>query len=134
MDNLNELLKELKTLVGGEGEENRRRFSEILDELEAHKGEPEVQEALDAFVTSGIEETRQDIAALRSQIEEEDYKLIPVSYIAKKYFGKSASWLYQRINGNKVGGRTYTLNDEQKATFNHALQDIADRIRSFSIA
>lgn len=134
MDNLNELLKELKTLVGGEGEENRRRFSEILKELETRKDEPQVQEALSAFVASGVDEMKQDIATLRQQIEEEDYKLIPISYIAKKYFGKSASWLYQRINGNKVGGRTYTLNEEQKATFNAALQDIADRIRSFSIA
>ncbi|WP_300814497.1 DUF5053 domain-containing protein [uncultured Bacteroides sp.] len=134
MDNLNELLKELKTLVGGEGEENRRRFSEILKELETRKDEPQVQEALSAFVASGVDEMKQDIATLRQQIEEEDYKLIPISYIAKKYFGKSASWLYQRINGNKVGGRQYTLNEEQKATFNAALQDIADRIRSFSIA
>ena len=134
MDNLNELLNELKTLVGGEGEESRRRFTEILNELEAHKDEPEVQEALDAFVASGIEETRQDIVALRSQIEDDRYKLLPISYIAKHYFGKSASWLYQRINGNKVRGRSYTLNDEQKATFNAALQDIAKQISSFSIA
>ena len=105
MDNLNGLLKELKTLVGGTDEANRRRFTEILDELEAHKNEPKVQEALDAFVTSGINEIKQDITALRQQIEEDDYKLIPMSYIAKHYFGKSASWLYQRINGNKVGGR-----------------------------
>ena len=47
MDNLNGLLKELKTLVGGTDEANRRRFTEILDELEAHKNEPKVQEALD---------------------------------------------------------------------------------------
>ena len=43
MDNLNGLLKELKTLVGGTDEANRRRFTEILDELEAHKNEPKVQ-------------------------------------------------------------------------------------------
>ena len=120
MDNLNRLLKELKTLVGGTDEANRRRFTEILNELETHKNEPEVQEALDAFIMSGIKEIKQD-------------KLIPMSYIAKHYFGKSASWLYQRINGNKVGGRSYTLNEEQKATFNRALQDIAKRISSFSI-
>ena len=114
MDNLNRLLKELKTLVGGTDEANRRRFTEILNELETHKNEPEVQEALDAFIMSGIKEIKQDITTLRQH-------------------GKSASWLYQRINGNKVGGRSYTLNEEQKATFNRALQDIAKRISSFSI-
>ena len=116
MDNLNGLLKELKTLVGGTDEANRRRFTEILDELEAHKNEPKVQEALDAFVTSGINEIKQDITALRQQIEEDDYKLIPMSYIAKHYFGKSASWLYQRINGNKGASTRSTKNKKPRST------------------
>ena len=71
-------------------------------------------------------------ASIREQLEG-IIEFLPMSYIAKHYFGKSASWLYQRINGNKVGGRSYTLNEEQKATFNRALQDIAKRISSFSI-
>ena len=69
MDNLNRLLKELKTLVGGTDEANRRRFTEILNELETHKNEPEVQEALDAFIMSGIKEIKQDITTLRQQIQ-----------------------------------------------------------------
>ena len=70
---------------------------------------------------------------LNSKVKEEDYKLLPISYIAKNYFGKSSSWLYQRINGTNVRGRTYTLNGEQKKVFNSALKEIGEKIASLSI-
>ena len=124
----------MKPLMGTDNPAERERLDALTAELNARQLTDEEKAMAQAWWNGGVDEIKQDIAALRSQIEEEDYKLIPISYIAKKYFGKSASWLYQRINGNKVGGRSYTLNAEQKATFNAALQDIADRIRSFSIA
>lgn len=59
--------------------------------------------------------------------------ILPLSYIAKNYFGKSAAWLYQRINGNKVRGKVYTLNREEVDTFNRALKEIGNKISSLSI-
>ena len=61
-------------------------------------------------------------------------EIIPVSYIARHYFGKSAAWLQQRLYGYKVRGRVYTLSPEDRHKFDNALQDIANQIRSFSIA
>ncbi|EOA57300.1 hypothetical protein HMPREF1214_02814 [Bacteroides sp. HPS0048] len=60
--------------------------------------------------------------------------LIPISYIAKNYFGKSRAWLYQRINGYRVRGRVYTLNDKEIETFNKALKDISNKIGSLSVS
>ena len=134
MRTVEDLLKEMKPLMGTNNPAERERLDMLTAELNARQLTDEEKAMAQAWWNGGVDEMEQDIATLRSQIEEEDYKLIPISYIAKKYFGKSASWLYQRINGNKVGGRQYTLNAEQKATFNAALQDIAARIRSFSIA
>lgn len=134
MRTVEDILKEMKPLMGTDNPAERERLEALTTELNARQLTDEEKAKAQAWWNSGMSQIKQDITSLRNQIEEEDYKLIPISYIAKKYFGKSASWLYQRINGNKVGGRTYTLNDEQKATFNAALQDIADRIRSFSIA
>lgn len=124
----------MKPLMGTDNPAERERLDALTAELNARPLTDEEKALARAWWNSGVDEIKQDIATLRQQIEDDDYKLIPVSYIAKHYFGKSASWLYQRINGNKLGGRQYTLNAEQKATFNHALQDIAERIRSFSIA
>lgn len=133
MRTIEDILKEMKPLMGTGNPEERKKLDALIEELNGRKLTEEEKIFAQTWWNSGVEEIKQDITTLRQQIEEDDYKLIPMSYIAKHYFGKSASWLYQRINGNKVGGRSYTLNEEQKATFNRALQDIAKRISSFSI-
>ena len=70
---------------------------------------------------------------IREQISE-IIDLIPISYIAKNYFGKSRAWLYQRINGYKVRGRVYSLNEKEVETFNRALKDISHKIGSLSVS
>ena len=132
MRTIEDILKEMK-LMGTGNPEERKKLDALIEELNGRKLTEKEKIFAQTWWNRGIEEIKQDITTLRQQIEEDDYKLIPMSYIAKHYFSKSASWLYQRINGNKVGGRSYTLNEEQKATFNRALQDIAKRISSFSI-
>lgn len=60
-------------------------------------------------------------------------EVVSLSYIAKKYFGKSRAWLYQRINGNSVRGQIYTLSPEEIDTLNFALRDISNKIGSLNI-
>lgn len=51
---------------------------------------------------------RAEEAILRDKLGELP-EAISFSYIAKKYFGKSRNWLYQRINGNIVNGKRLAL-------------------------
>lgn len=69
---------------------------------------------------------------VREQIKE-IADIVPMSYIAKNYFGKSRAWLYQRINGYRVRGHVYTLNDNELETFNRALKEIGNKIGSLSV-
>lgn len=85
-----------------------------------------------AMLDQNIEETKEDIDNLRSQMGD-IYELLPLKYIAESYFGKTKAWLYQRLNGYEVRGRVYTLNAEQKKLFNAACRDIAERIGSFCL-
>ena len=139
MKDFQEKLNELKSVMGREDAQSQARFAELAAELKAAPLTDDEQAAFNEWYRTGMDELGQELdrierkATIREQMEG-TMQLIPISYIAKHYFGKSASWLYQRINGNKVRGRSYTLNDEQKATFNEALQDIAKQISSFSIA
>lgn len=130
MDN-KELLKEFNSLVGNADEKSQKRMNEIVVLLkEQNATEEEVTEAFDAKVC----EMRHEIDSIRQQIGEEGYKLLPVTYIAEHYFGKTKAWLYQRINGTPIRGKVYTLNAEQKRIFNSALDDIAGKIRSYRLA
>lgn len=49
--------------------------------------------------------------------------------ISKRYFDKSASWLYHKLNGIDGNGKECKFTDEEKETLRNALLDLSDRIR-----
>lgn len=74
------------------------------------------------------------LSAVTLQEQLSSYKeILPMSYIAKNYFGKSAAWLQQRINGYTVRGKVYTLKPSEIDTLNFAIHDIGKRLGSLSV-
>ena len=61
-------------------------------------------------------------------------EVISLSYIAKKYFGKSRNWLYQRINGYLVNGKPARFTDEERKKFVAAINDISDMLKKTSLS
>lgn len=53
---------------------------------------------------------------------------INFAYIARKYFGKSRSWLYQRIKGNLVNGKPAKFSPQEEEKFYAALNDIRTQL------
>ena len=58
---------------------------------------------------------------------------LSLSYIAKKYFGKSRGWLMQKVNGNRVNGRIATFTDEERRQFREALQDLSEKMTAVAM-
>lgn len=133
MNEVNKIFDELKSLMGKTDAVSEARRDEISLWVKANAAKPEVKEAYNNFMSSGLRQVERDVEAIRNQIANR-YELLPISYIAKHYFGKSRAWLYQRINGNKVNGKNYSLNTEQKAIFNGAVRDIARQIASVQLS
>lgn len=133
MNDIELKFRELRGLMGKTDESSVSRRDEISLWIKENSDNKEVAKAYDQFMESGLSEIESDIKGIRMQIDS-NYELLPISYIAKHYFGKSRAWLYQRINGNKIRGKVYTLNDEQKCIFNSAVQDIAKRIGSVQLS
>ena len=133
MEEAKKLIKELKGLMGNFDPQSEKRVREISKWFGEHQDE-KTQKLFDEFMEDGMAQIGTEIEDIRRQIADEDYRLLPIGVIAEKYFGKSRSWLSQRLNGTKVRGRAYTLNAEQKAIFNRAVREIGQRIGSFQIA
>ena len=133
MNNNTDLLKEYASLAGKEDEKSETRKTEILNYIKLHADDSDREEAK-AFITQKMEQLQSDVLTLRDPLAADDYKLLPLRYIAQKYFGKSAAWLSQRLNGSEVRGHVYTLNAEQKSIFNRAVQEIGQRISSLQLA
>ena len=53
---------------------------------------------------------------------------LSLGYIAKTYFGKSSTWLYQRLNGNVVNGKVAHFTCEEIKTFKAALADLSAQL------
>ena len=137
MEDVKKVMEELKALAGKDDAVSSARKDELTEWLVAHKAGHEQE--IDAFMESWLcemEADNEDIKkdALRKQMDEKLYKLTPWSYIAREYFGKSVSWLTQRVNGYPVRGHVYTLNEEQKQTLNRALSEIGEFIGSYRFA
>ena len=133
MNNNTDLLKEYASLAGKEDEKSETRKTEILNYIKLHADDSDREEAK-AFINQKMEQLQSEVLTLRDQLAEDDYKLLPLRYIAQKYFGKSAAWLSQRLTGSEVRGHVYTLNAEQKSIFNRAVQEIGQRISSLQLA
>lgn len=48
--------------------------------------------------------------------------------ISEEYFGRSRSWIYQKMNGNLKNGTPTEFTDDEKEKLRSALTDLAGRI------
>ena len=137
MTEIEQLTRELDSLMGETDPEKRERFDAVVARLKELNG-PEVQQRMKPVVERQLAMAREEgemvKAVLRQQMDDTTYKLIPWSYIAREYFHKTPGWLQQRINGQAVRGKVYTLNAEQKATLSQALSEICNKIGSYRLA
>lgn len=73
-----------------------------------------------------------DDSLLREQLVDV-LNVISLSYIAERYFGRSRGWLYQRINGYKIHGKTAVFTSDERKKFIVALQEISTMLTKTSI-
>lgn len=55
---------------------------------------------------------------------------INISKLANRYFGKSSSWLYHKLDGIDGNGGKGEFSAEELAQLQSALYDLAERIRT----
>lgn len=113
---------------------------DYLAEVTAQATSPEDKSRLDELAARLMNESREGLDRAERAIEEHLLReqlgplaeALNMSYIARTYFGKSRSWLSQRLNGSVVNGKRAAMTDEEKATLTSALQDIQSQISAFT--
>ncbi|WP_195334108.1 DUF5053 domain-containing protein [Bacteroides salyersiae] len=135
---MKELLKELQVMSALDGNASLEKAKEIR--LKYNK--PEEKEFISQYmckemdvIENEIKEVNADLdrmLSIKAQIKEVS-EIVSLKYIAKNYFGKSAAWLSQRINGIPVRGKIYYLKESELNTLNNAIQDIGKKLGSLSI-
>lgn len=52
--------------------------------------------------------------------------MLSMSYVARAYFGKSRSWISQRLHGNIVNGKPAIFTPSELETLREALKDMSE--------
>lgn len=58
--------------------------------------------------------------------------LVAISWadLSRRYFGKSSSWLYHKLDGRDGNGKPTSFTPEESLILKGALIDLSDRLRS----
>jgi hypothetical protein len=120
---LQDAFKKFQSQEGGE----EKFWVECLENF--HALSKEEQEAQIAAMKRGGAAIRESVDDMRRRLEADGiHEAISMTYIAKTYFGKSAAWLYQRVNGNLVNGKVAQFTDKERERFAEALRDLSRRL------
>lgn len=135
---MEELLKELQEMSALKDDASLEKAKEIR----AKYNSPEEKEYIVRYMNGELESIENEIEEVDAKLDrmlsikeqvKEISEIVSLKYIAKNYFGKSASWLSQRINGSPVRGKIYFLKESELNILNAALQDIGKKLGSLSI-
>ena len=135
---MEELLKELQEMSALKDDASLKKAREIR----AKYNSPEEREFIIKYMNGELNCIENEIKIVDAKLErmlsikaqvKEISEIVSLKYIAKNYFGKSASWLSQRINGSPVRGKIYCLKESELDILNSAIQDIGKKLGSLSI-
>ncbi|MCL1942435.1 MAG: DUF5053 domain-containing protein [Candidatus Azobacteroides sp.] len=136
----------------------REKFLELKKAWVNAKGNPalraEIDNETDAFFDSLTDEQKKEVVQttsdefkrMHNEISDMNKTLnvrdaladvlpfISVSHLSKQYFGKSASWFYQRMNGNIVHGKPAKFLPEEVEKLNYAIKDISTKLGAVCIS
>lgn len=133
MKTLERMEQQVKDFAGARDAEGMAKFKEALEYLKEHNS-AELRDRMAKHITAKLDELEPKVKELTAREQLGDiYEMLPLSFIAREYFGKSPAWLLQRINGYKVNGKARAFSEEEKEKFNFALQDLSKRIGSFRV-
>lgn len=131
---LKEELTALRPFMGTESEEFYTRVERIARTYTSE----EDKKLIAGFMDENLNQIDRELAELEEKclkLQLQDVsEMISLSFIARKYFGKTKEWLYQRINGNVVNGKPCRFTREELDKFNYALKDISEKIGSLRLS
>lgn len=133
---MNDKIKRLEEMVAVNDPATMDYLAEIVADATSPKDKAKLDELAAKLMASANESLDHVENALNEQLLREQLgplaEALNMSYIARTYFGKSRSWLSQRLNGHIVHGRKAELTEDERQTLNGALNDIQSQIIAFT--
>ena len=110
--------KKFDTYLGDKSPEEKTLIRETLSEIQLSK----LQE---------YKNVKDEISVLKQLDGIEKY--INLSKISETYFGKTKSWIFQRLHEYSVHGKPVKFTKEEKQELSNALLHLSDKIRAVAL-
>lgn len=105
---------------------NENLINEIMARAESEEGQRLADEAIERYKSSAPDK---QILNLK---EQDIMRVLKVSYIAERFFGKSRSWLCHKLNHDIKNGKPDDFSDSEREKLKDALDTIAYEIQILS--
>lgn len=139
--NVKERFFELKERWKQADETGRKRIDRETETFLDGLTEEERKTLTDAIATdlNQMRKEADDCKRVKERIDmrqrmEDLLPLICISGFAKQYFGKSSSWMHQRVNGNMVNGKQAAFTNEELKILADSFSDLSDRLSALSLS
>ena len=99
---------------------------EVMDQAQSEEGVRLADEAFSRLKACYSPEKACDLQ------EQDIMRVLKVSYIAERFFGRSRSWIYQKLNHNIKNGKPDDFTEEERKKLKLALNTIAYEIQIMS--
>ena len=101
-------------------------IKEIMERAQSEEGAKLANEAVERFKAS---KTSERVLNFK---EQDILKVLKVSYIAERFFGRSRSWLCHKLNHDIKNGKPDDFTEQERKTLKDALDTIAYEIQILS--
>jgi hypothetical protein len=127
------ILSEYHQASEPERKEIERRVQEEFTTLsDAEKAE--VQKTFQASLDKKISRAEELIREVNLKLELENVsRYVSMSYIARRFFGKSRQWLNNRIKGNLVNGKAARFSEDELNSLSSALVKLSGEIKDTAL-
>lgn len=107
-------------------DDSKEIIDEIMNKVQTEEGECLVNEAIERYKNLPDSDKVFDLK------EQDIMKVLKVSYIAERFFGRSRSWLCHKLNHDIMNGKPDDFTDEERKKLKDALDTIAYEIQILS--
>ncbi len=106
--------------------ENEKLINEIMERAQSEEGQRLADEAIARYKHSTPDKQVVDLK------EHDIMRVLKVSYIAERFFGRSRSWLCHKLNHDMRNGKPDDFTPEERKKLKDALDTIAYEIQILS--
>lgn len=125
-------LKALLDKIASQQELSTEITDEMMSQAFAMASTPDERREAGAYLTNAIGRRKRpdvDVKKILGEMSE----VLNLSYIAKRYFNKDRTWLYQRMNHALVNGKPAAFTEAEIKRLSDSLDELSNKIHQISV-